>query len=447
MSSLPSFANIRKFSRKKKIQFFVNISVGIIIAVSFHFLENTDWGESTINTAFDFVIRREAEKSAATAADLTIQRSARVSDRIIFLEIDDATYRKWGNPLLTPRKKLSDLVKLASDGGAKVIILDVLLEDTDCCNPEGDTELRSVLQEMTKNRLPVRIIFPVRVGQDGVFPKRNLYEDLIVSNPNFYHATANFSATATDRVIRYWVPFEYERFGERDTIIWNISFLAAMLYEGKEGDMQKLASQIRNGAFHKARQFDLRNSATIAISPDREDIYRNRIRFLLIPKRTLPHYHEGNLFDAAYGADEAKHAAFEDKLVIIGNSSSDVGDIHPTPIGTMAGMFIIGNAINTILSGIQPSHPPILLNLLIEAFIIMLAGFLFLYFHSFLAQILGSTLLILPLVIFGYWYFLYTGVFLNFMFAVVGMSFHRIVSNIEEIIHNRGASIIDVGKK
>jgi CHASE2 domain-containing sensor protein len=440
VSSLLSFVDVRKFSRKKKIQFLINVSVGVVIAVFFHFLENTDWGESTINKAFDFVIRREAERSAATAANLTSQRNTRASDRIVFVEIDDGTYKKWGEPLLTPREKLADLVRMACDGGAKVIVLDVLLEDRDCCNPGSDAKLRSVLQEVTQKRLPVKVIFPVRIGHDGGFQKRNLCEDLVASNANFYFATANISATVTDRIIRYWVPFETARFGKSDSVLWNMSLLAPVLYEGKEGEMQKLASQIKNGAFHKTYHFKLHNSATVAISPDSEDIYRNRIRFLLIPKNALPYHPGGNLFDAAYGIDEAKHAAFKDKIVIIGNSSPDVGDIHPTPIGNLAGMFIVGNAINTILSGIQPSHPPLLVNLLIEAVIITMSGFLFLYFHSFLAQVLGSALLIVPLGVFGYWYFLYTGVFLNFIFAVVGMSFHRTVSNIEEIISRQGSA-------
>jgi hypothetical protein len=38
----------------------------------------------------------------------------------------------------------------------------------------------------------------------------------------------------------------------------------------------------------------------------------------------------------------------------------------------------------------------------------------------------------------SYLYFLKTGVFLNFVFAVVGMGFHETVAHIEEIIERKG---------
>jgi hypothetical protein len=78
------------------------------------------------------------------------------------------------------------------------------------------------------------------------------------------------------------------------------------------------------------------------------------------------------------------------------------------------------------------------LNILIEAVIIVMAAFLFLYLHSFLALVLGSIILILTLGVFSYYYFLHTGVYLNFMFAVLGMSFHRTIENIEDLFKKKG---------
>ena len=102
-----SHLDIRKFSRKQKIHFFINIFIGISIAAFFYFIEHTDLGETTINKGFDFIIAREAEKSAKAMENLTAKRNIGISDQIVFAEIDHETYKKWGSPLITPQRQAS----------------------------------------------------------------------------------------------------------------------------------------------------------------------------------------------------------------------------------------------------------------------------------------------------------------------------------------------------
>jgi len=438
MKHIFSYIDLRVFSRKKKIHFAVNISIGIIIAIFFHFLERTDWGESTINKAFDFVITREAEKSVAAMRRLDSKKNPKISDQILFVEINDETYRKWGKPLMTPRDRLAETIIFASRGGAKVIILDVLLEERDCFHTGGDARFRKVLQDMTDRGAPVKVIFPVRIGQDRSIFKNNIFKDIIERNPNFYTATANIAFTSTDRVVRYWIPFETVKYSGSLTVLWNMSFLAAMICEGKETELKQIEAKITSGTFRKAHYFAMGHSRRIAISADREDIYHNRIRFFLIPKQTISWHPGGNLFSTLYQIDEAKHADFKDKIVIIGNSSPEAGDTHYTPVGDLAGMFIIGNVINTISLGIQPSRTPLVLNILIEIVIIIIAAYVFLYFHSFVAQMIGPLIVFPALGIISYFYFIYTGVFLNFVFAVAGMGLHETIAKIEAFFERTG---------
>jgi CHASE2 domain-containing sensor protein len=217
-----------------------------------------------------------------------------------------------------------------------------------------------------------------------------------------------------------------------------MAFLTVMLANEKDTELKEVEKEIRTHNFHKARRFQLLNKKTIELSPDMDDMYRNRIRFFLIPKNTLRGHPGGNLFNTVYQADEAQHGDFQDKIVIIGNSSPDAGDLHSTPVGNMAGMYIIGHAINTISHGIQPSHSPPILNILIETAVIVMAAYLFLHLHSFLAQIVGSLILIVILGGISYYCFRYHGIFLNFLFAVIGMRVHRVIANIEKIIEKRG---------
>jgi len=437
MKRLFSYFDITGFSRGQKIHFFINVSVGIIIAVFCHFIEHTDWGEDTINKALDFVIVKEAEKSAAKLTVLDSPRDPRISNRIVFIDIDHETYKNWGKPLITPRDKLAEVVKAAYEGGALIIILDILFEHKDCCHPESDSKLRKVLQDMARKSVPTQVIFPLRIGSNGD-AHRSLYEDLIQGNPRFHFATANISATATDRVVRYWTPFETIKDGGNNRIIWNMPFLAAVLAEGKEEALKGIEKALRDGNPVKSHRLVLDRKRQIIFESDREDIYRSRIRFFLLPKNTLPRYPGGTLFDTLYRIDEVADVNFKDRIVIIGNSSPDIGDTHPTPVGNMAGMFILGNATNTILLGVQPSRAPVWLNMSIEAMIIIMAAFLFLYLSSFLALVIGSTVMILTLGVFSYYYFLHTGAYLNFVFAVVGMSFHRTVADIEDLFMKKG---------
>ena len=440
MKLLFSYLDIRKFSRKQKIHFFINVLIGISITVFFYFIEHTDLGETTINKAFDFIIIREAEKSAEAMESLTAKRNIGISDQIVFAEIDHETYKKWGNPLITPRDKLAEIVKIAYEGGAKIIALDILLEDKDCCNPQSDRELRNILQDMTYKKSSTKVIFPVRIDYDGKI-QRNIFKGLIEKNPNFYMAIAQISATADDRIVRYWVPFETFRNGNDDSVLWNMSFLIAMLNEGKEREIKEFEKTIKTSGFRNVQHFKLKHNREITISPDKDDIYRNRIRFLLLPKNTLSGHMGGNFFDTVYQYKEIKHASVKDKIVIVGNSSPDTGDIHPTPVGNMAGIFLIGNAVNTISLGLQPSQPPLWLNILIDTIIVIMAAFLFLHFNSFTAQIFSYVVIIPVLGIASWFVFLSTGIFLNFIFALIGINSHKTLAQIIESFEKKWGTL------
>lgn len=411
--------------------FIINVFIGIAIALILFSVEHTDWGEASINKFFDLGIKMEAAKSTKVMESLNDRRNIRISDKIVFAEIDHETYNKWGRPLLAPRAKLAEVIKIASEGGAKIIALDILLENKDCCHPQDDLVLRKTLQDMTDKNSATKVIFPVSIGCDGK-NRNNIYQNLIDRNPNFYIASAQISASVTDRVIRYWVPFETVKNDNGNNIIWHMSFLAAMLDKGKEVEIREFENTIKSDKFHKDHRIVMDRDRFITISPDRDEIYRNRIRFFLIPKNTLSSHPDGNLFENVYNFDEIKNASLKDKIVIIGNSSPDTGDIHPTPVGDMAGIFIIGNAVNTISLGIQPSPSPLWLSVIIDVTMIIIAAFLFLNkLRSLKAQLI-SYLVIIPLAIASWYVFIKTGMFMNFVFALLGINIHSTISYIED---------------
>ncbi len=429
--SKPSF---KKLTHEEKVHFFINIGIGIIIVILLQFFENTDFGENTINKAFDYIIRKEAV-GAAKEGNIINQKGKKVAEQISFIDMG-GVYQKRGIPLLTPRDELAKVIETLSKGGAKVIVLDILLEERDCCHPEHDRQLRNVFQELIKKKVPTKVIFPIRIGKDGE-KKRNLFEDLISAHPNFYSGIPYLSATVSDRVTRYWVPYEKVLEKGKEAILWNASFLAAALAHGKENEIKTMDQKVRGEKLPTAHFMKLNGTREIEISSDREDIYRNRIRFFLIPKDIFPKYPGGNLFELVNEVDDVNDVPFKDKIVIIGNTHPEAGDIHLTPIGHMPGMYIIGNAINTILLGLQPSHPSILLNMLIEFGVIIIAAFILSRFPPLFIKILKGVILISVLSAISYFYFLRTGILLNFTFAAAAMGFHDTAMSIEKEMMKR----------
>jgi len=424
--SKPSF---KKLTREEKIHFFINIGIGMAIVILLQFFENTDFGENAVNKAFDYIIKWEAVGSTKDG-NSSAQKNKKVAEQISFIDMG-SIYQKRGNPIITPRDELAKVVEAVYKGRAKIIVLDILLEERDCCHPEHDRKLRSVFQEMMDKKASTKVIFPVRIGRSGEI-RKNLFEDFITKHPNFYPAIPYLSATVSDRIVRYWVPYENIKDHSRYPLLWNASFLAAALAHGKDKEIEAIGLKMKGPKISKAYLFKLNHGNEIEISSEREDLYRNRIRFFLIPRDTFSKYPNGNLLGLVSDVDEVEYATFKDKIVIIGNANPEAGDIHLTPVGPMPGMYIIGNAINTILLGLQPSHPSIILNMLIEWGVIITAAFILSGFPPLLIKILKGVVLISLLSAISYYYFLHTGVLLNFTFAVVAMGCHDTAMSIEK---------------
>ena len=447
-----SYVDFRKFPTRKRTHFIINLSIGIVIVFLLHFLQHTRWGENTLDRFFDLFVGWESKKAVQAQND--VQKS-----QILFVDIDHETYKEWGEPLITPRDKLAKILQVLREGEAKVIVLDILLEGSDFV-PDNDRKLLEVLEKiMLDPKNTTKIILPQRIGFEGTL-KRNLFDVLFDKDHSasdsrlqeLYRATPSLSATSSDNVVRYWNL--YEEFQNRDgklEIIWGYPIVTVLLaIEGNLRGLESFQEKLSGKESSHSNDFEvlhLSNGKIIKLPYDKAHLYLQRLRFLLVPEKPTKGYlvdknvgNEGNLFQTVVKYKELEYYKdfFKNKIVIVGNSSPDTGDMHRTPIGEMAGMYILGNSINTILTKEQPSPPPSWLGIFIEIVVIILAAYIFLYFTSLLAQIIASLLILTIFGYFSYLYFLKTGVFLNFVFAIVGMSFHETTKDLEEIFEKRG---------
>jgi len=431
--NLIRFMDIRKYSHKKRVHFFINIIVGLLIVLGTHLIQNTELGESAMNWALDFFIKYEAQKT-------TIKTKG---ERILYVDINDDTYERWGKPLLIPRDKLASIIECAYEGGAKVVVVDILLDYKDCCNPKGDEKLRKVLENIHKSKRRLKIIFPILVYQNGK-TSNNIFADLITENKgaNFHYGLSYISETQKDSVTRYWVAYKVIKNNtHKPFIIWGIPLLAVALTE--EEGFKKLEG-LRNDIF-ESRSFKKRLTfvkKSISIMSNIQDAYSYRIRFLQLPENLGLNRIEAQYIKEALNEKEMEHMRkvfdFKDKIIIIGNSTYEAGDIHLTPVGNMAGLFIIGNAINTLLNGLQMSPSPFLLNMVLEIIVILIAAWFFLYFTSLLAQILGTMTLLLFFGPISWLLFIKKGIFLNFVLPIIGMVLHEIIVDVEETFILKG---------
>jgi hypothetical protein len=372
-----------------------------------------------INRVLDVFIKKEAINSLDNITNIRAQN-------IVFIDINNETYKSWNEPLITPRDKLAELINAAYRGGAKVIVVDILLEKKDDCNPQNDQKLRNILESIKNERASTTVILAARlrkncglimpifidgVMEDGISLKisKGRYEPC----PNVRLAIPYDLATSTDQVLRYWGSNVGLNKARRIRLL-NMASLAAHLAKNNS-EVNENDTQV-----------------------DTETLYRNRIRFFLIPPGIIEKGYSGNLGSSLINAGTVRGIIpCKDKIVIIGNSHDDSGDVYTTPIGEMPGMYVLGNALNTIYLGMQPSPTPMFVNILIETLVIIMAAYVFIYFPALLAQIISSVILILTFGVLSIIYFYYTGTFLNFVFSVAGMGFHRTFSNIEDIFRKK----------
>ena len=390
------FLNIKKYPYQNKdkdfVHFFIVIAIGLFLLLGTHFIQHTEWGETTMNWALDYFIKREAQNSMTKNKE----------ERILYIDINDDSYERWGKPLLIPRDKIASIIEFARTGGAKVVVLDILFDFKDCSNLRGDARLREVLENIQKSKDSLKIIFPTLVYPNGKVAN-NIFDDLITNNKgvNFHYGLPYVVKTKKDSVTRYWLAYEKTKTNtEKQSIIWGIPLLAVALYE-REGfkKIEGLQDDILGGRhFKKQLTFAHKN---ISIMSNIEDDYSYRIRFLQLPQNLGLNRIEAQYIYKMLTNKQQKNLQktfnFKDKIVIIGNSTSMSGDNHLTPVGEMAGLFIIGNAINTLINGLQMSPPSVLLSIRVEIFAISIFAWFFLYYSSLVAQVFGT----IALLVFG----------------------------------------------
>jgi hypothetical protein len=193
----------------------------------------------------------------------------------------------------------------------------------------------------------------------------SILDDIIDRQPasgrKVYRGIPMLSANSRDQRARYWELYRSAiREDGHQQILWGVPVLAAVLNSGR-ADILQSAERALLQPGSRTPQLSFGNSHYNLPSIDSSsvpDLYSQRIRYILLPPATTGF--KSNLLTTRRTADlvigrNLPNEGLKDRIALIGNSYEESGDLHETPVGSMPGMYVIGNAINTIVTKSQPT--------------------------------------------------------------------------------------------
>lgn len=434
-----NYLDWRQWEREKRIGFFINIFIGVAVGGIFLCFSHLQRMEKLFNAAIDTMIHKETiafmnrweqcVNDASRGKECTVVRN-RFSDKIVFFDIDHDTYVNWGEPLIIQRSKIAHFLKVAETNGAKVVVLDILF-DYPSFSPEEDNDLRSVLEDMTRRKSSLKIVFPIILRDSDRTIKRNIFGDIIDRNPNFQRGVPYLSLSRTDKVIRYIRYYDVANTAkEEKQVVWGVPILAWALYNDTTRQLKELEPLIIHGlTSNKNHRYSIEINNKSRIDITNSELFSNRIRFALLPPGTLGG--EGNLFTERILPDEldALQKEVRDKIVIIGTSSKDKEGWYPTPVGDMAGFYIMGNAINMMVSNWQARDAPVWVTICLQFLFIITASYAFVYLQPKTVRRGAAFLVVAVLAPVTYYFYSAYGIFINVVVIFMNCVFPMLAMN------------------
>ena len=447
----PRYFDWRWWEREKKTSFLINIVIGIIIGIAFFYMIHFQFMENFFNSTVDKLIKKEATAFIKTSEKCLKQPSydtecekarKKRSNSIVFIDIDNDTYTRWGEPLFIPRNKIAHFLKLADKNKARVVSFDILF-DYPSNNPGEDAELKKCLEDITKRKSELKIIFPTIKGKVDDKIKKNIFDDIINKNPNFYRGFPYSSFSKSDKVVRYIRYYDIAKGNDgQPMVLWGVPVLSTALFTNDVSKLKALEPKILDDVKHqRTKKYTLELSNQGRIEIGNNELFSNRIRFALLPPGILGS--EGNLFAERILPDEieALQQELKDKIVIIGTSSPDKEGWYPTPVGDMAGIYIIGNAMNVLLGNWQVRDAPPWVGFSINLAVIIFAAYMLVHFPPSVARIMATFFAFVLLIPVTSYFYMEYGIFintiflfLNLIFPVMAMGWHRILVIIKKLI-------------
>ena len=393
--------NVNNHSSEQKGQFVFNILLGVAVTFFFLLMKDTAVRQSFINEWFDRYIAFRADSETDTW---------RAAQSIVFLDFDNKSFRTLGRPDLTPRDKVAELLKVAYEGKARAVVLDMNFSEADYSpaktfegeeiaksGVERDRELFDLIDRIKNDsESKTTILLPLMTYADGTI-KDNIFSSLI-DNRKVFEVTPTFSINGGgDNATRFWSPYleAKDAATNESKILWSIPLMSAMIYVGAVDELDGLKPEIldtdKNMFETTPITFYRERAADGGVIRDATSMQYNRIQYAAIPAGVLEKYPFGTISPENIGhwrKNGLDNGSIDcrDKIVMIGRADEDCADFFSTPVGNFSGMYVHGNAVASILGETRPHLTSIYKHALIELILVVIAAYAFLGLSEFKAK-------------------------------------------------------------
>ncbi len=364
-SPFKEFWQTKYFTRRLLINQFIGLSfLGLIIILTPHIASLMELEDASIDFFMELYSGNIPHRKENTPP-------------FVLLDIDDKTYKKWGEPLYTPREKLRNLIDAAVQGKARFIIVDIDVSHSTPYDLELKEYLTNHVAICRENQLACPPIILVRafseLASDSVpaKPRIGFFEDVVAqSYPDLQWGSAQFYFTST-YMMRRWRLWEPTCQNEQPGLTYSIELLVMGMIRECTKDIQNALRPYQpqncdnNEVFPPASV----SFCGLSMSTNPQSV-RQRVMFRIpwsnneIPPK-YPHVVSDNngvpiltMLSAQLFAESPPQASLDklnDSIVVIGGSygyAVRMNDVYSTPIGEMPGALILINAIYTLLQDI-----------------------------------------------------------------------------------------------
>jgi hypothetical protein len=397
------------------------------------------------------------------------------------IDVDEETYAKWKEPIITPRDKLKTLIAFAVRGEPRVIIVDFDLsreripaESADRHTGDripadaDDAAFRDFIVNYGKNPggagsdapplILIRTFTSMSTHQDSSpLQVRKTFLDGVVESNDHVHWASTLFELEHDFTIRRWRLWEKCVLGRECEVVPSVQMLVLLMMaaEGKDqkdlsddlGDFKRYLCDIEGDNLvltETEHQFRFLNKIHLSMKPDelnRRIIYEipwrleeNEVR-PLIKKRydggaaapLIVVHSAGKIVDHFSQADVSW---LKDRVVVIGASFKDSRDIYPTPIGQMPGALILINAIHSLISYGEMKAPSRWVKIGIEIILIIIMTIAFSRFSSFWGMAISGGAIIVLLLPLSFFFFR-SGIWIDFAIPLFAVQLHQMASEFE----------------
>ncbi len=435
----------------------INLVLGIVIELGIHGLSDLP----IIQRAEDAGIDRTIAFFGARGGDRT--REPWLAFTVI--DVDEAAWRIWGRPQVTPRAKLLRLLEYATTARAAAVVLDI-----DITRPEGGNGLAPSPDDSALARFlaayegatPLVLVQPIEDSLMASVPRHAYphpavpwFEPGLGTGPSIHWGTVQYPQEP-DGMIRRWRLWETVCGGTAtaERVLPSVQLMVAALLEGGAERLSPVLDRVGAAECGRGAEPAPAGEETVlwghAVEPGSEAVPQRIVYSLrwppeagptrqarLMDGRVVPMLVRLRATDVTEAIGSLDTGALAGRVVVIGGSYAGSRDWYATPLGDMPGMMIVTNAIASLRSHgqLHRSHGP--MAWLVTGLLLVLASLAYARFHPLVASLVLMPVIYLIVAPISFYVF-QAGAWLNFTAPLLGAQVHELIALAEDAWAARG---------